>query len=294
MTTSTIETAAASPSAPHRVARYVAYPSVLVANIAFVAWACSVDVPLGVATLLGLFGTLAALFGLERALPHRRDWQPGFDEGLRDLFYFGMNGGIDAATKMGIAFGVAAVGSWDNALPFWIALPAAVLIADFAGYWLHRGGHHGWLWKVHGVHHTPDKVNTWNNNTIHVLNTLYGGLGKTLPLLLLGFSPDVIVLAAYVVTVQSFAVHANVDVELGWLERVLLTPKHHRLHHSVKLEEAGNFASVTTLWDRAFGTFVYAPDRVPAVIGVVKPETFPAPNDVLRNQLHPFVDQGRG
>ena len=107
-------------------------------------------------------------------------------------------------------------------------------------------------------------------------------------------SPEVIVLAAYVLTLQSFAVHANVDVELGWLGYVVMAPAHHRLHHSTKLEEAGNFASAITLWDLAFGTFVYGRAREPMQVGVTDPTSFPSSNSVIQNQLHPFVDQSRG
>lgn len=288
MTTSTIESVRPSQA----ISRYVAYPAVLVANLVLLAWAVAEEIPLETVTLLGLLSSLAAFFALERVLPYRRDWNPDWKEGLRDFVYFGMNGGIDVVAKMGLAFAVAALGTWNNGLPLWAALPIAILTADFAGYWLHRWGHEGWLWKVHGVHHTPDKVNTWNNNTIHFINTIYSGLSKTLPLMLLGFGPDVIVIAAYVSTLWSFAVHANVDVELGALNQLLMSPLHHRLHHSTNIDEAGNFATVTTLWDRMFGTFVYARDLEPAHVGVVEPDAFPAPNAVLRNQLHPFIDQG--
>ena len=87
--------------------------------------------------------------------------------------------------------------------------------------------------------------------------------------------------------------HANIDVELGWLGYLIMGPAHHRLHHSTVLGEAGNFASAITIWDIVFGTFVYEPGRVPESVGVVSPDTFPSPMHVLRNQLHPFVDQGQ-
>ncbi|MCG8557982.1 MAG: sterol desaturase family protein [Proteobacteria bacterium] len=277
-----------------RALRWLAYPSLLLANAGLMVWAAANELPFAAVAMPGLLASLVALFVLERIQPHRRTWHPNRKEALRDLFYFGMNGGLDALAKMGTAFAVATLGSWHNGLGLWAALPLAIVIGDFAGYWLHRFGHRGWLWKVHGVHHTPDKVNTWNNNTVHFLNTLYSGLGKTLPLLLLGFSPEVIVLAAYVLTLQSFAVHANVDVELGWLGYVVMAPAHHRLHHSTKLEEAGNFASAITLWDLAFGTFVYGRAREPMQVGVTDPTSFPSSNSVIQNQLHPFVDQSRG
>lgn len=275
------------------LARYLTYPVILAANAAAVTWAVVTGASLEAVASAGLLATIAVLFVLEWAMPYEREWHPNWREALRDFFYFGLNGAMDAVVKLGVAFAVAAVGTWDNALPFVVALPVAILIADFAGYWLHRWGHLGWLWKVHGVHHTPDKVNTWNNNTIHFVNSIYSGLAKTLPLALLGFDPAVIIIAAYVGTIQSYAVHANIDVELGWLGYLIMGPAHHRLHHSTVMEEAGNFASATTISDILFGTFVYEPGRAPAEIGVVKPQSFPHPLNVLRNQLHPFIDQGQ-
>lgn len=275
------------------LARYLTYPAVLAANAALITWALISGASLEAVTTAGLLGTLVVLFALEWRMPYEREWHPDRRETVRDLFYFGLNGGMDAVAKMGVAFVVATLGVWDNSLHFALALPVAVLIGDFGGYWMHRWGHLGWLWKVHGVHHTPDKVNTWNNNTIHFVNSLYSGLAKTLPLALLGFDPEVIIIAAYASTIQSYAVHANIDVELGWLGYLIMGPAHHRLHHSTMVGEAGNFAAVTTIWDIAFATFVYGPGRVPAEIGVVEPEKFPAPLDVVRNQLHPFVDQAQ-
>ena len=272
------------------LAARITYPAFLLGNVGLVGGALAAGADPAAVAMPGLLGSLVTLFILERIMPFERSWQPSWKEGLRDFFYFGLNGAVDAGTKLGLALGVAALGSWSNGLPFWLALPLAILTADFAGYWLHRWGHAGWLWKVHGVHHTPNKVNTWNNNTIHFINSAYSGLGKTLPLMLLGFEPEVIVLAAYASTIQSYAVHANIRVELGRLGYFLMGPSHHRLHHSRVVAEAGNFASVTTLWDIVFGTFVYG--TKPRAIGVEKPESFPSPLSVVKNQLHPFIDQG--
>ncbi len=292
MTTTTFNDTKTTNTA-NTIARYVTYPAILAANAGVIAWTIATGGSVAGITFVLLLASIALLVTLEYVMPHDRSWQPDKTEGLRDLVYFGMNGGIDALTKMGIAVAVASIGTWNNGLSFVVAVPLAILAGDFAGYWLHRWGHSGWLWRVHGVHHTPDKVNTWNNNTIHFINSIYSGLGKVLPMLALGFSPDVIIVAAYALSLQSFAVHANIDVDLGWLGYLVMGPAHHRMHHSTVVAEAGNFASATTVWDIAFGTFNYGDGRAaPAAVGVEKPETFPSPVDVVRNQLHPFIYQG--
>lgn len=292
MTTTTLRltstaTNAARGSRTRATLRYLTYPALLIANAAWVGLAIRRGSDLGTAAFLGLQTSLVVLFALERLIPHEQNWQPSKREFVRDFFYFGLNGAVDAGTKVGVALLAGFAAPWANALPFAVAVPVAILLVDFVGYWLHRWGHHGWLWKVHGVHHTPDKVNTWNNNTIHFVNSFYSSAGKLLPLVLLGFDPNVIVVTAYASTLQSFAVHANIDVNLGWLGQLLMGPQHHRLHHSTVVAEAGNFASVTTLWDKVFGTFVLG--RAPHAVGVESPRTFPAPNDVWSNQVHPFV-----
>lgn len=43
--------------------------------------------------------------------------------------------------------------------PLWIEAVLAVFVAEFISYWYHRHSHApGWLWDVHGIHHTPPKV----------------------------------------------------------------------------------------------------------------------------------------
>jgi sterol desaturase/sphingolipid hydroxylase (fatty acid hydroxylase superfamily) len=54
-------------------------------------------------------------------------------------------------------------------------------------------------------------------------------------------------------------IHANIWVDLGPLEKVLITPNYHRIHHGAKGLTNKNLGFVLTVWDRMFGTYV-APD----------------------------------
>ena len=266
----------------------------LIGNVAAVAAAFHYDLNIGLVTTLALIGSLVTLFVLERVYPYRADWQPARKEWIRDFSLFGMAGMVDGMTKVGIALGLGMfMTPWDNGLPLWASIPIAVVAGDFFGYWLHRWGHLGWLWKVHGVHHTPDKVNAINNATVNFFNIVYGTVAKVAPLALLGFGEEALVAAAFIGTVQSFIVHVNADLDERGYADWILTPVHHRLHHSTIVSEAGNFATLLTVWDKAFGTYVYEPGREIAEAGVDDPESFPAPMEVLRNQLHPFIDQAQ-
>ena len=46
------------------------------------------------------------------------------------------------------------------------------------------------------------------------------------------------------------------DARFGWLQKVMLTPSHHRVHHARNpLYMDTNFCNLLNVWDRIFGTF---------------------------------------
>ncbi|MEQ9500321.1 MAG: sterol desaturase family protein [Deltaproteobacteria bacterium] len=276
------------------LARYTAYPALLTGVLGVAAWAIATDQNLSLVATLALFATITLLVLFERLIPYDLDWQPSLREWMRDGIYFGLNGAVDAITQVGVAalaIWVAPYLDWGASnLPIVFAAPLAIVIADLAGYWLHRKSHDiPWLWRIHGVHHAPTKVNAFNNNTVHFLNVAFSTAAKTLPLLVLGFAAEAVFVAALFLTVQSFAVHANADFRLGALNWLVMGPEHHRLHHSTVLEEAGNHATGITLWDVVFGTFTWRPGRTPFAVGTVDPDEFPSPNQIIANALVPFV-----
>src|SRR5215467_7473590 len=60
--------------------------------------------------------------------------------------------------------------------------------------------------------------------------------------------------------------------KLGWLEYVLNTPSHHRVHHAANPEYLDhNYGGVFIIFDRLFGTFVAERDDLPCRYGLVQP-----------------------
>lgn len=272
-----------------RVRSYLAYPLLLVTSAGACACTLAFGLDLGVMLALIFFGVLGLVLLLERLMPFRSDWQPTAGEVARDGAYF-LQGAIVGRLGqliVGTAAVLLAVG--DNGMPLWLAAPLAVVLGDLCVYGYHRLVHaNRWLWKVHGIHHVPDKVNTLNVNTAHFLGMLLFNVATLGSLLVLGFSPEAVFVATLVRAVQGTVAHANIDLRLGWLGHVVMGPEHHRLHHSVDRAQAGNYATVLTLWDRVFGTFTWAPGRRPAQVGVGEPDSFPAPRRILASAVHPF------
>jgi sterol desaturase/sphingolipid hydroxylase (fatty acid hydroxylase superfamily) len=69
-----------------------------------------------------------------------------------------------------------------------------------------------------------------------------------------------------------FWLHAEWIPKLGWLEYVLNTPSHHRVHHAANPEYLDhNYGGVLIVFDRLFGTFVAERDDLPCRYGLVEP-----------------------
>jgi hypothetical protein len=96
-----------------------------------------------------------------------------------------------------------------------------------------------------------------------------------LPLAFLGFSALDIVFIFSATQTWGILVHTEHVGKLGWLEYILVTPSHHRVHHaSNALYLDRNLGMLLIIWDRLFGTFqpeLTANDYQPIRYGLTKP-----------------------
>jgi len=280
--------APARPFCPAELLRVAGHPVLLLATGAAIALSIHAEWNLALASLVILFGALAALFVAERIIPFREIWQPSKGEWKRDSIYFGINGVMSTLITAGVSIAAIALAPGTTGLALVAEVPLAVFTAGFVGYWTHRLGHEvGVLWDLHGVHHTPDKVNAWNNNVIHFLDLTFQNGATLFALLLIGFSPEAVFAVTAFTQVLGFVDHANADFRIGRLNYVIGSPEQHRLHHSLDLSEAGNYSFLPII-DMAFGTFTWRPGREPARVGVTAPEAFPQPSSIVKNALHPL------
>lgn len=238
-----------------------------------------------------LFLTLGWFAAFERWRPHRPLWRSTTADVQRDASFLGMNALADGLAGVALAAATLKLAGRGPAadLPLWAAAPLAVLVAEFGAYWLHRAMHRGgWGWCVHMVHHRPAALNVTNNLTTHPVNVVLLKAVKLLPLALLGFGAEAVLLAAIFMQLQSFATHANTRGQMGWLNYVVGTAELHRWHHSTQVREALNFATAVPLWDQVFGTFWHVPGREPVEVGVETPAAYPDARDTWGLALFPF------
>lgn len=149
-------------------------------------------------------------------------------------------------------------------------LALALIVTSFTRYWLHRAAH-TWhpLWRLHAVHHSPDKLYWLNVGRFHPLEKIIQFGVETLPLILLG--GDEHVLGSYFVLYATigFLEHSNIRMRNPWLGYVFSTAELHRRHHARDpVESSCNFGNMLMIWDVVFGTRRAPLDDMPRALGL--------------------------
>ncbi|HSB92693.1 MAG TPA: sterol desaturase family protein [Flavitalea sp.] len=136
---------------------------------------------------------------------------------------------------------------------YWLSL---LIAEDFLFYWLHRFDHQVRLfWAVHVTHHSSELMNLTVGFRSSVFQPLYRFI-YFIPLTFVGFRPEDIMVMYSATQIWGILVHTEMVRKLGWLEYILVTPSHHRVHHaSNNLYLDKNLGMFLITWDKLFGTF---------------------------------------
>ncbi|HRF27513.1 MAG TPA: sterol desaturase family protein, partial [Ferruginibacter sp.] len=93
-----------------------------------------------------------------------------------------------------------------------------------------------------------------------------------LPAALLGIEPAVIAVVGPLHLFAQFWYHTRHIGKMGFLEKVIVTPSHHRVHHAINPEYLDkNYSQIFIIWDKLFGTFQEELPGVPPVYGITRP-----------------------
>lgn len=153
----------------------------------------------------------------------------------------------------------------------WVWL-SGLLLYDLCYYWLHRCGHEvNILWAAHVVHHQSEDYNLSTALRQTSSGPLLGWIFYA-PMALLGYPVEAFAALALIDLLYQFWVHTQQIGKLGWLDRVLVTPSNHRVHHGVNdvyLDK--NYGGILILWDRLFGSFIEEREQEPVVYGTRSP-----------------------
>ena len=117
----------------------------------------------------------------------------------------------------------------------WVSLLLYLVVFDFVDYWIHRGQHHfGWWWRLHSLHHAQRQMTMWSDNRNHLLDDLLRDTILVVVAQLIGVAPGQFIAIVAITQLSESFQHANVRLWFGrWGERLWVSPRFHRLHHSI-------------------------------------------------------------
>ncbi|HCX21820.1 MAG: hypothetical protein CMB80_22070 [Flammeovirgaceae bacterium] len=180
-------------------------------------------------------------------------------------------------------FGLGIVDNWPY-LAIWIF---TFFAWDFCFYWLHRIHHKlRILWAVHVVHHEGEHYGL----SLGIRNSWYSSITSIPFFLVLAFISIPVEIFLTVGSIHYFIQfynHNDLVRKSGILEKIMITPSHHRVHHGMNDEYIDrNFGGTLVIWDRLFGTFQAEKEDVPVQLGT---RDNPHTMDVIKANNLPFA-----
>jgi sterol desaturase/sphingolipid hydroxylase (fatty acid hydroxylase superfamily) len=168
-------------------------------------------------------------------------------------------------------------------LPLWLEIAAALLLMDYTMYIWHVLTHRlPFLWRFHLVHHVDLDLDASTALRFH-----FGELVTSMPwraaqVVLIGITPLTYSVWQTIFFLSILFHHSDVQLPIEWercLNRFIVTPRMHGIHHSVVHEETdSNWSSGLTMWDRLHGTLRLNVPQEAVTIGLAayrKPVTLP-------------------
>jgi len=174
-----------------------------------------------------------------------------------------------------------------DSFPIWFKWTLAFVLWDFCFYWLHRTHHYfSILWGVHVVHHEGEHFSL----SLGIRNSWYSSLTSFpffIIMAVIGIPVEMFVIVSSTHYFIQFYNHNHLVRNSGWLEYIMVTPSHHRVHHGKNDPYIDkNFGGTFVFWDKIFGTFQKEDASNPVEFGVHNPiESY---NPILINNI-PFL-----
>lgn len=150
-------------------------------------------------------------------------------------------------------------------LPTWLAVVLSVIILDMMIYWQHVAFHKlPVLWRLHKVHHADRDLDASSGLRFHPVEIIISMVYKMGIVIVLG--APVLALIIFEILLNACAIFNHANVRLPrWIERplrqVVVTPKLHRIHHSVLERETNtNYGFSVIWWDKIFRSYTDKPE----------------------------------
>jgi sterol desaturase/sphingolipid hydroxylase (fatty acid hydroxylase superfamily) len=197
----------------------------------------------------------------------------------------------EAAVRSAEAVGTLAPGL--SALSPPVALLFATILYDLAAYASHLLLHRvERLWRFHKVHHSSPTLDWLATFRAHLVEHALRHLASTGMLIAVGFPVRTVAGAATIYVAWAAFGHANLRIDLRFLEPLFITPRLHRLHHVPATSER-NLGTIFSLWDRLRRNLVTDAGAAPVRLGLPG-EVDAYPQSWLPQLIQPFREMRTG
>ena len=169
-------------------------------------------------------------------------------------------------------------------MPVWLQAVIMFIASDLFIYWAHRLQHRvDFLWRFHKVHHTTEHMDWLAAHREHPLDSVYTIGIINLPGFIMGIDLTAMMWVVAFRGIWAIYIHSNVRLPLGPLKVLIGSPELHHWHH-YKDRDAGNYANLSPLMDKLFGTYT-CPDHEPEGFGIHDP----FPRTYIGQMLRPLL-----
>ena len=145
-------------------------------------------------------------------------------------------------------------------LPKFLEIALAVILLDYTLYLWHVFTHKlPFLWRFHQVHHADLDLTASTAIRFHFGEMTISVIFRAGQILLIGVSPKALEIWQTLLILSVFFHHSNINLPKSFeekLEKIIVTPRLHGIHHSEKQDEMdSNWSSGLSVWDFLHGTF---------------------------------------
>jgi sterol desaturase/sphingolipid hydroxylase (fatty acid hydroxylase superfamily) len=148
---------------------------------------------------------------------------------------------------------------------------------EFAHFIYHFLAHKVRLfWCLHATHHSPEEMNLSVTHAHFFLEAPYADFIRTSICILLGVEPILLFTIMFIDGTYGAFIHVGEnlikDARFGFLNKFILTPSHHRVHHARNpLYLDTNYCNLLNIWDRIFGTYQEEDPNLEIDYGITRP-----------------------
>jgi len=180
------------------------------------------------------------------------DRQQVINEIFTSVWSLAIMAGMTAPLEIAVMYGYGKVyhNVADYGWAYFVTSPILFLLfTDSMIYWIHRGLHHPWLYKIHKLHHKYKNTTPYSAFSFHPIDGYSQGLPYHIFVFCFPMHNYLYAFTLFVVGLWTINIHDRVTVNLWGVNGAA----HHTIHHT---KFNYNYGQYFIFWDYICGTYL--------------------------------------